>query len=328
MWYDATFFLGAAVAQVALGGYLLTGPRREWRLVIALLFLLNGIDAGLSALREMSIGVALMEPYFGLVSNVAVAILLVYLALTYPRRLAVLARRPWVLPVAAAGLFAVYVVLLLVGGRGLVEPGRSPSASVQLPGAIFGYALPAIAWGLLLARWAHTLPTEADTKATQQFGLVFAAFGVRAANLTVHIPLLFLMRMDSVPHPLYMAFAWPFQILALVALAGALVYLAFLSTRQAGPRRQVYLLVLAFLIVGVVEAFLILPMALDFKWSSSPLIQFDLYVLRPGLLWFAMARHDLAGRPMRYGWAGLWVLVALAVVAGFVGLQESPPPCS
>ncbi|MCA1810931.1 MAG: serine/threonine protein kinase [Halobacteriales archaeon] len=312
------FYLLAAVAQVLLGSMIVVrGWRREWAWILAGLFFANAGYAFSFALQTWSASAEgdCLASHVGAYFDEASFILLAYLALAFPSRPRALQRLPWLLPAVLGTLLVVAFALNALHVEAVHNARRSP---INVPRLLLGFAVPAAVWSLLLARWTWLWRRPMPPLRRRQFQLVFAAFGIRAANqVVVTLPV---SSGFSPPHLAWAAQA--FNTLALATLLACVVALALTQGRQAGAPRSQTFFVLGFLAAGLMVASFSGTEGFN-PYIANTLGHFDLYLVRPALVWFAIARHGALGE----GWPGrtaslaLWWLLALAAFTDTVALR-------
>ncbi|MEK6974842.1 MAG: serine/threonine-protein kinase [Candidatus Thermoplasmatota archaeon] len=341
---EATFFLLAAAVQVGLGtAIVVRRPRVEWALVLAAIFLGNGALAinsllesiGASPWGSTGIGTRVFYDF-----DRVVTILIAYLALAYPRRPS-WARRPWILPVLFGAVVA-SVLLPRILGLPFYEtiPAALAPATCGNPcqhgtfAQYWAYQVVTVGFLILLVRWAYLLPRTQSPVELAHFRLLFAAFAIRAVHIELLVynagPLALLVRHD--PYLDADPFYWIFFLRGgAMLLAITLAILILLRGRQQLPsdRRRAVDLVLAFIVLGVVEAILNGGEPLygyggnPNRYYFSALLHLDVLVLRPALIVYAMLRYDFLGSWARRRTALLAIVGLLAAVGYASGLHPS-----
>jgi len=343
---EAGVLLGAAVLQATFGLFLLVRrPRVEWAVIVAVLFVFNGALSLVGALA--SFGLLSFHFPTGLGDRIsayfdrATTYLVAYLALAYPFRPGALRRRPWVLPTLfGAGIVLVWALEATVDPRVLrgYDPGTGLGAFSLY--SILAYDIPAaVVFPLLLVRWGRLLPREPSPVGRRQFSLLFAAFGMRGAHVIVlqAINIAMKLRTGDLACPARpacgaLAIEDTLQVvdaaLATVALAWATVHLVVERARAGSDEQQAIGLVLLFVGAGVAEALLSsLGSVFSSEYFTSAVVNLDLLVVRPALVWAAIVRYDLLSLRTDAGRWGLRILAALTVVTvafGVLGPLRAP----
>ncbi len=316
---DASFYFFVTVVQLALAALLVSRrPRSEWAWVLALLFLLNGVLSARNFIRygygwsdakwiEVNLGMAWIDP--------TTSVLILYLALVLPRRVTAFRTRPWTL---RALVFLPWLAWLT-----LVFSDIDYEISIHGPllQAFGNFFVPVIGWIAVLFRWTKVLVTERSPIVLRQFQFVFAAFGVRASNFGVYDPVRILLGQAATSNLFGMVWA------AVVFFhLGVLVWSVcrLLRARYTGTLmvRSATGIILAFYLIGAVEASWA-HVAAQIGGPINLFSEFDLYALRPALVWMALVRYDLLGSPVRSPATGVGVTASLALVAVFFGARNA-----
>jgi hypothetical protein len=316
---QVSFYALAGLAQFAAAAWLVARERRrEWAWVLAGVFALNGLGAWSSALvLQWHANDALSHWSQEVVRThlePATFILLAYLALAFPQRPRVLRPHPWALPAVVALASVLLEASLQLWGGSLERP-RTASVDLNVGRLLLGYALPSLAWCLLLGRWALLWARDDLHVPRHTFQLVYAAIALRAANVLV-----FTFAVWQQP-PRLAVFAMVLNALPLALLLAGLVHLVRVA-REPGPRRRPTQFVAAFVLAGLAEGILAVTMGGSGAFFGNVFLHLDLYVLRPVLVWFAVA-PAASGRGRDPHWMGEALFGLLAFATCFVGLYPA-----
>lgn len=308
-WYEPTalFFGFATLLQWLLAVLILWRRGRvESMVVLALLFAFNGAQS-LGAWLSTGLGVPVEAGRDGFLNRLffvcdfTTTALIAYLALAYPRRPAVLASRPFVLPL----LFGTYVAFVLVAFA------TQPLAQLFVDCAggacttwfsFIAYAgIPDLAFPLLLLRWTHLLLEEASPPRRREFQWIFAAFAMRGAHVSTAFPLDNLVSgfFQNNP-PLWYAVYYGFVTLgSILVVLGCIGYFLAVRPRLATERHRSVDTVLLFLVLGVattlVGGFVNLDPSVSETYFLDPLNSFDFLVVRPTLIVVAFLHTEVFG---------------------------------
>ncbi len=322
----------AAIVQFTFGAILvLRNPRNERVALFGVLFLLNGLLAAVTVLGGgLAAGAAeqladsqrvrVAVRHTALLLDNATNILLLLLALAYPWRPRWLARAPHMFVVFATLAASLFAIRLVVGS--IVFAGRGTGATLSAEVALFTYGAIELAFPLLLLRWAWLWRSPRATPMRAQFALVFAALGVRAVHqiLAVHVTMaqdVLQGRPFTVPGLTIVSVIWAANILA---LAGALLLMAR-PPRGQGTDASWHWFVVAFLAFGAVEGAMNIFYRANwaFRWWDALTGEFDVLVIRPVLLWFAITRTQLLDVRLQssgFAWGMGFVLIVASVSGG------------
>jgi len=300
------FFLFAGLAGLVMV-FLVLGRngRREVAWVLAALFAVNGAGALLSLLDAGG------PAYHGLSGDISTYfdewafVVLLYLALCFPRRPAWLERHRWVLPVCAVGLALLLAVVHALRVPGTDHP-RTTNITLTPARVAIGYLLPAVAWGTLALRWSWLWPQALPYSVRAAFKFIFGAIGIRAASQLVTSAL---VAVSSQSPAALVTMAQALNLAVLLAYVAGVGLLARAALRQKGTRRtETVALASVFLassLLGLVTSPLVDRLA-----YFSPLANADLFILRPLAVWYAMVGHGFLRRG-RFPWVGSWLLLSL-----------------
>jgi hypothetical protein len=305
------FDIAVAAAQAILAVTLLARPRRpEWAWPLAGIFLANAGQAVVHAITIPYASTWSRWAYQAL--DLSIFLLFVHLALTFPERpsrLRSAGAAAGIVGLLAAGLLGLH----LWAGDGLLQPRLRLAGVPQLA---VGYLFPAAAWALLLGRWAWRWPAmHAAHRATFQW--LFAAFAMRAAN-TIAVTLE--VRAEGAPSALFLAASALDWALLLTVLA-VLFRLAAAFVQEGGEARRQSLLVLGFTMAGFLEAFAAFSIGGASEWYTDLVMHLDILVLRPLLVWCALALQDVGHPTWNTRWPGLAAVGALVMAVFSQGVQ-------
>ncbi|MGB1586319.1 MAG: serine/threonine-protein kinase [Thermoplasmatota archaeon] len=335
-WFASSAFIFgtfAAVAQLALGLLLLLrSPRNERSAVLAILFIVNGV---ISALWSFLTGVPeIFDDIIGNVDRVSEAmartagaldfgtnLLILLFVFLYPKqdRFAWL-RRSW--PVLTILCLVLPFLISAVLPTSIVVT-RALSIHIDMETWLLAYLPFELTFIVLLTRWTTIWKTQLTPVVRNQFTLVFAAFGIRAAHLCVLIPVNFPKSLINGKE-----FTTP-ALFATILLFSAMVVMLAYNIGRLWPRPQaespwerkrtwfVIAFLLAGLLQGIINGALIYGGA--FHWWGSLSGRLDVMVVRPILIWFAIARTqfiDVRWRSDRFGAGIAGIFVTGAIMAG------------
>lgn len=345
-WFASSAFIFgtfAAVAQLALGlVLLLRSPRNERSAVLAVLFVVNGVISGLWAFLT-----GVPEIFDGITYNTSrvsstiakvagsldfgTNVLILLFAFLYPKqdRLKSL-RRFWPLLVAAC-LLAPFVLsrvldISVVHTRAYVVP-------IDMERFLLAYLPFELTFIVLLTRWTTIWKSALPPVLRNQFTLVFAAFGIRAVHMCIFIPMNFPATLDGGKQ-----FTTPALIAASLLFTAMVVAVAYnvarlwpRAQRESPWERKRTWFVLAFLLVGALEGLIngALLYGGAFHWWGTLSGRLDVMVVRPILIWFAIARTqlmDVRWRSDQAGAAIAAVFVTGAIMAGMYDALDAVGP--
>jgi hypothetical protein len=311
---EGTAFLVAAAVQAALVVALaLRARHREWLGVLAALFALNAAVCAYRGFLLFQGGP--LAPWlndlmhFGL--EPATSYVLAYLFLLLPDRPRWARGRPWAL--RSAVFLPLLVQLALTAALpGLTNQFHSTdplAASIHL---LFLDLAPAACWCIVLLRGAWALAGPASPVWQQRTAILYAAVGLRAAHASI---LQFLLRISANTAPLPYGVGVAVSAFPVLALLAAFAILA--RRRGAGGAAGRHAtLALGSLSLGCVLAF---PFAEgtfnpDTGWPQF-ITHYDLYVVRPAMVW-ALLLRAVPGAPAARPGAVALPLLTLFVAAG------------
>lgn len=338
---DALFFAIAAFLQFFFGLALLTRSRKDqatW--VLAVLFIVNGC---LSALQINSAPSGSNEYWaarntfwlFDQLTN----FLILFLAIIYPKPIRLLAKFPRAVPLGMAlvfGVFAAYTIFTPFPGlhmSKILAPGSEISWHWLL--AHLAKAANGLAFAVVIVRWAWILVRSESVISMNGFHLVFAAFAVRAANLHLQYSAGWLNPGNWPVHDVWTnvwiaeTFNQITGAIRLLSVAFVVVLLVVGLMRRSSAKSSQIKIVLWFLAFGTVEGFL--SQLTAFKWAGavafanySVLGQVDTLLLRPALIWVAIARHQFLDGSIRGVRMAQGIVFAFAIPTSYAGLNTLP----
>jgi hypothetical protein len=309
---EVTFYVLAGLVQLGFAAAILAGRgRREWRLLLAALFALNGLDAfanaGVLAYIDgvRSVLKRFLEP--------SIFCLLLYLALAMPDRPRLLRRPAWLVPTGCLALLGLALAAETAWPDELAMP-RTAGVELTWPRLAIGFLLPAVVWTTLVVRWAVRWRRLDAPGLRAPFQFVYAAFASRAANV-----LLFTLPVFDRPGPAWMGqAALALNLVPLLCVLASAGWLAWVQSTEHGQARRQTLFVLGFLGFGIVEGAISDLLGASPVFFSQPLVHLDVYVLRPALVWFAITRHGLLGPQAPRPAVGLALAGTLAFAGSFL----------
>ncbi|MEA3190548.1 MAG: eukaryotic-like serine/threonine-protein kinase [Thermoplasmata archaeon] len=324
------FYALCTAVQLALGARILARARRNlhaWAL--GGLFVLNGALATASALLVVGGSSALEAWGYGLRNwlDPPTSMLLLYLALAFPHRARWVEAHPWRFRALLGGVFAVFFAVTLAR-----QLGQNPVADPLLGTAyrlLFSVVLQVGTWAILMLRWSRLFVREASPVQRSFFQFLFAAIAMRAVHLAILAPVQRIRIPIHFPEPYFVAGnAAAFLMDAVAAIAAAVAFMwLFRARRQQGSEEQrATTFVLAFMLAGAAEALVsltaLLGPASSRAWATSVFVNFDLYFIRPVLVWLALWRYQpFSWTPERPATRGL---ATAAFSASFLPLALLP----
>ena len=318
-WLDVVLLAVALATQAALAlALFLRRPGREWQYALAGHLTVNALGASLDLANVVWPLTRFVHDVSPLL-NFLTAVFILYLALAYPARPRWLARRWWHLPILVGLLAAAFLVAWLSGVN--LENGLHDSQDWL--GRFFANAFPALAWVALLSRWTPLLLRQESPVLRRQFTFIYGAYAVRAAHVALLVPLLAVQRWAPGVNSSYVWLALPALGLLLLTLLWSLAALLQAAARLAGARRTAVLWALGFLCFGVIEPLLSDAQALHAPFGTTALVDVDVVVIRPLLLWLALFHFEAAGPSMLRSKAALAAAVTLTAIVVWVGLDAS-----
>lgn len=323
----------AAFVQLSLGGVLLfKNPRNERVAIFGLLFLLNGVVAALTfvgtGFPEVRDAVARNAPILAigflrsaLFFEISTNLVLLVLACIYPRRPDWLRKAPhmvWVFGALMAGL----LLLRFTTGDALLV-GRSNAEALTARNVLVAYGVFELVFPALFLRWALLWRQPMPRELRSQFALVFAAVGVRAVHQMAFVPFVEISdilngRGATLAGLVLGGLLVAIVITSLVWGLGLMIQATWRLPRDDRPAHYFVLVFLAFgLLEGAMNIFL--NRGLSIRWWHTLTGDFDVLVIRPVLLWFAITRTqflDVRLRSGHFAWAMAFALTAAVVMGG------------
>lgn len=329
---EVIFGAFAALAQLFIALALLTrDPRNERISLLGALFLINGVSAASTMYRGGLDVLETTDPLLAAVRRVQVLaefitnILILLFALVYPHRARFLPRRGlWAWgPLLAIGLVFGLHVLLPDGIASFRAPGH-----IDFTTALVGFLLVELSFPVLLIRWTRQWNQRLPRQLRRQFLLIFAAFSVRAFHV---IPLTLNIQGQRFAAGSSTATAPATALLIALALLmiASLVHCAatLIRNRARHPGTWVLLVFIAF---GSLEglAFSLAELRLSERWIWATVWgHLDVLVIRPALVWFAIARFGFSQRTLRsrtFAWWFLGLLMAAVLTNTFYEVLRLP----
>lgn len=341
---DATFDAIAAAVQLGLGlAIVIRRPRVEWAIVLAAIFMGNGalaVNSLLSGQWGAWSPTIATRVFYDL--DRSVTLLVLYLALAYPRRPR-WAKRPWVLPVA----FALVWISVVVTRNVLDMPfffgipiderpvGCDPVHCFRATFlSYWSYHVTNIGFLVLLVRWAYLLPRLKSPIEVTHLRLLFAAFAIRAVHVELIVYRAGPLSLLSRPDPYLEIDPWlPISYIrgaaALICIVVAAALLLYGRRRLPSDRRRAVDFVLVFMFLGALEASFTgarpllgyAGIAPQYYFDSA--LHLDVLVLRPVLIAYAMVRYDFLGSWANSRGTLLVTATALATIGYAAGLRNS-----
>ncbi len=323
----------AAIVQLAIGITIVwRNPRNERLALFGLLFILNGIIAALTfagtgfpEIRDriaengtpLALGFLRSALFFENCTN----LLLLLIAFIYPRRARWLRRAPHGVILFAAIVGALFVARLVFGDELLV--GRRESWPLTGVVAAVSYGAFDLAFPLIMLRWAVLWREDWSDEMRAQFALIFAAIGSRAVHQMMFVPFTEVAdvldgREATTAGLMIGGTLVAINMLALVVSLGMILAA---TRRLTGKARSWHYLLLAFLAFGALEGIVntVLKRGFSVRWWHAITGKFDVLVIRPVLVWFAITRThflDVRLRSGRLSWSMAFVLTAAAATGG------------
>ncbi len=320
--------------QFVLGLMLLRRPREPVVAVLAHLFLINGVITLLYAVRAAGLdvpGISGRTHHQAAILEAATNILILWLALCYPRPVRWLPKWPAITaPLVAFGV----AVLADVATQGGLRRLRGPMP-LDLWDAFWVYGLFDLVFAVLLLRWTHEWLQPMQRAKREQFMLLFAVFGMRATHLSSLVPAVELGRMAdrqlTLPALVFVS------ALGVVVLGTALVCLAriLMASNRLSPKEDhAHLVLTVFLFIGVAEGMLNATIAAwgEMHWWRAITMRYDVMIARPGMVWLAFTQLHGGGlaavrrNQFAIGSLGglgvatiLWISFPGTVVGGLIG---------
>ncbi len=298
----------AAFAQAGIGAALLIrAGRKEIAALLGHLFLINATISALQWMRVADVHLPGISQRIGAqigMLDAATNILILWMALAYPRRVRWLPpRAAWTAPIVALGI-AVIADALSGGLRRVRNAGGLDGWE-----ALLGYGVFDIAFAILLLRWSAAWINDVDVP-RKEFMLLFAVFGMRAMHLSIIVPTVEFMEIRD-GRPVTWSAAVLLAILGCFVVGAAIIAMTRLLVHTPPARREaLHNTVIVFFIIGVAEGILNGTVATwrNIDWWNAFTLRYDSLIARVGMVWLAFPGL-LGNKPLHDRWV-------MGIVAG------------